>query len=62
MNSQILKKISLLLFLTILNSCNKESSEKPNIVLIVADDLERNLQLKRSHCKMLNLTQIAYQY
>ena len=39
MNSQILKKISLLLFLTILNSCNKESSEKPNIVLIVADDL-----------------------
>ena len=39
MNSQILKKISLLLVLIILNSCYKESFEKPNIILIVADDL-----------------------
>ena len=39
MNSQILKKLSFLLLLMLLNSCNKESLEKPNIVLIVADDL-----------------------
>ena len=39
MNNQILKKLSFLLLLMLLNSCNKESLEKPNIVLIVADDL-----------------------
>ena len=39
MNSQILKKLSFLLLFMLLNSCNKESLEKPNIVLIVADDL-----------------------
>jgi len=39
MNSQILKKLSFLLLLMLLNSCNKESLEMPNIVLIVADDL-----------------------
>ena len=39
MNSQILKKLIFLLLLMLLNSCNKESLEKPNIVLIVADDL-----------------------
>ena len=39
MNSQILKKLSFLLLLMLLNSCNKESLKKPNIVLIVADDL-----------------------
>jgi Arylsulfatase A and related enzymes len=39
MNSQILKKLSFLLLLMLLNSCNKESLEKPNIVLFVADDL-----------------------
>ena len=39
MNSQILKKLSFLLLLMLLNSCDKESLEKPNIVLIVADDL-----------------------
>ena len=39
MNNQIIKKLSFLLLLMLLNSCNKESLEKPNIVLIVADDL-----------------------
>ena len=39
MNSQILKKLSFLFLFMLLNSCNKESLEKPNIVLIVADDL-----------------------
>ena len=39
MNNQIIKKLSFLLLLMLLNSCNKESIEKPNIVLIVADDL-----------------------
>ena len=39
MNNQILKKLSFLLLFTLICSCNKESLEKPNIVLIVADDL-----------------------
>ena len=39
MNNQIIKKLIFLLLLMLLNSCNKESLEKPNIVLIVADDL-----------------------
>ena len=39
MNNQILKKLSFLMLFTLICSCNKESLEKPNIVLIVADDL-----------------------
>ena len=39
MNNQIIKKLSFLLLLMLLNSCYKESLQKPNIVLIVADDL-----------------------
>jgi len=39
MNNQIINKLSFLLLLMLLFSCNKESLEKPNIVLIVADDL-----------------------
>ena len=39
MNNQILKKLSFLMIFTLICSCNKESLEKPNIVLIVADDL-----------------------
>tara|TARA_Y100001934_G_scaffold121927_1_gene149016 strand:- start:3558 stop:5054 length:1497 start_codon:yes stop_codon:yes gene_type:complete len=39
MNNQIIKKLSFLLLLMLLSSCNKESLDKPNIILIVADDL-----------------------
>ena len=39
MNNQIIKKLSFLLLLMLLFSCNKESLDKPNIILIVADDL-----------------------
>ena len=35
----MLKKLSFLMLLTLIYSCKKESLEKPNIVLIVADDL-----------------------
>ena len=39
MNNQIIKKLSFLLLLMLLPSCNNESLDKPNIILIVADDL-----------------------
>ena len=39
MNNQIIKKLSFLLLLMLLSSSNKESLDKPNIILIVADDL-----------------------
>ena len=39
MNNQIIKKLSFLLLLMLLSSCNKEGLDKPNIILIVADDL-----------------------
>tara|TARA_Y100001954_G_scaffold82216_1_gene90345 strand:- start:1588 stop:3084 length:1497 start_codon:yes stop_codon:yes gene_type:complete len=39
MNNQIIKKLSFLLLLMLLSSCNNESLDKPNIILIVADDL-----------------------
>ena len=39
MNNQIIKKLSFLLLLMLLSSCSKESLDKPNIILIVADDL-----------------------
>ncbi len=39
MNNQIIKKLSFLLLLMLLYSCNNESLDKPNIILIVADDL-----------------------
>ena len=39
MNNQIIKKLSFLLLLMLLSSCGKESLDKPNIILIVADDL-----------------------
>ena len=39
MNNQIIKKLSFLLLLMVLSSCGKESLDKPNIILIVADDL-----------------------
>ena len=39
MNNQIIKKLSFLLLLMLLSSCNKQSLDKPNIILIVADDL-----------------------
>ena len=35
----MLKKLSFLMLFTLIYSCKKESLEKPNIVLIVADDL-----------------------
>tara|TARA_B100000683_G_scaffold9794_1_gene10835 strand:- start:1588 stop:3084 length:1497 start_codon:yes stop_codon:yes gene_type:complete len=39
MNNQIIKKLSFLLLLMLLSSSNNESLDKPNIILIVADDL-----------------------
>ena len=39
MNNQTIKKLSFLLLSMLLSSCNKESLDKPNIILIVADDL-----------------------
>lgn len=39
MNNLIIKELSFLLLFIVLISCNKENSNKPNIVLIVADDL-----------------------
>ena len=39
MNNQIVKELSFLVLLILLSSCNKEGLDKPNIILIVADDL-----------------------